>query len=92
MISITVDNFILLYKNEAAQNEFFTTLSAAFDSITTKDTTKLKFLSFTIHRSLYGLSINQTRNIQDKILYPWFENSHHLKFIDTPSTVIVNHE
>ena len=86
MISIAVDNLILLYKNEAVQNELFTTLSAAYDIITTKDTTKLKFLSFTIYLSITPW------HIQDKILHPWFESSHHLKYFDIPLTVIVNHE
>ena len=51
MLSITVDDLLLSYKNDHVEQAFYAHLSQAFDITTPTDTTKLKFLSLTIYQS-----------------------------------------
>ena len=74
MLSITVDNLLLSYKNDNVEQAFHTHLSRAFDITTPTDTTKLKFLSLTIYQSPDGTSIDQTQRKKQKILNIWFAN------------------
>ncbi len=46
MISITVDDILLSYKDEITQQQFYNHLSNAFDITTPTNTTRIKFLSF----------------------------------------------
>ena len=83
MLSVTVDDFLLSYRNDKIQKEFYDHLSAAFDITTPSTITKLKFLSLTIYQSEYGTSIDQTNHIQSKILAPWFNDGHSPKVTNT---------
>lgn len=69
MLSTTVNDLLLSYKNETIEKEFREHLSNTFD-ITTPDynITELKFLSLTIYQSEHVTPIVQTQYIQDKIL------------------------
>ncbi len=84
MLSVTVDDFLLSYRNDKIQNEFYTHLSTAFDITTPSDITKLKFLSLNIYQSEYGTSIDQTNHIHSNILTSWFEDGHSPKITNTP--------
>ena len=84
MLSITVDDLLLSYKNEATQQHFYSGLSDAFDVTTPQDITTFKFLSLTIYQSNMGTSIDQTNHIATKILDQWFNNGHLPKIVNTP--------
>ena len=84
MLSITVDDLLLSYKNEQTQQQFYKHLSAAFDMTTPPDISKFKFLSLTIYQSAHGTSIDQTTHINTKILDQWFNNGHTPKTVNTP--------
>ena len=84
LLSITVDDLLLSYKDESIQNKFFNHLSSAFDITTPSDTTKLKFLSLTLYQSDHGTSIDQTNHIHSKILLPWIQHYKPLRITNTP--------
>ncbi len=84
MLSITVDDLLLSYRNEIIQQNFYDHISAAFDITTPTDITRFKFLSLTIYQSEYGTSIDQTTHIATKILEHWFNNKHLPKIVNTP--------
>ena len=84
MLSITVDDLLLLYQDETTQQQFYSGLSLAFDITTPSDITKFKFLSLTIYQSKSGTSIDQTQHIVTKILDQWFKNGHQPKIVHTP--------
>ena len=84
MLSITVDDLLLSYKDNSIQQQFFTHISAAFDITTPPNISKFKFLSMTIYQSKFGTSIDQTTHIATKILDKWFTNGHTPKRVHTP--------
>ncbi len=83
MLSVMVDDFLLSYRNENIQREFYNHLSTAFDITTPSTITKLKFLSLTIYQSDYSTSVDQTSHIRSKILAPWFTDGHSPKVTNT---------
>ena len=78
MLSITVDDLLLSYKDYTVATEFYDQLSKAFDITTPTDTTKLKFLSLTIYQSPQGTSIDQTNHIVGKLVDHSLISSWHL--------------
>ena len=84
MLSITVDDLLLSYKNEITQQKFYSHLSAAFDMTTPKDISQFKFLSLHIVQSQHGTSIDQTNHITTKILDHWFQQGYPTKIVNTP--------
>ena len=92
MLSITVDDILLSFRNPKTKQEFYDHLSTAFDITTPSDTTKLKFLSLTIFQSKYGTSIDQTHHIQTKILSTWFNKGHKQQIRNTPFPIDSNFE
>ena len=92
MLSITVDDLLLSYKDETIQQQFYEHLSAAFDVTTPNDITKFKFLSMTIYQSVDGTSIDQTTHLTTKILEHWFNHGHITKNIHTPYPTDSNFE
>ena len=84
MLSVTVDDFLLSYRDDSVQSKFYDHLSSAFDITTPSDITKLKFLSLTIYQSPQGTSIDQTHHITSKILSSWFDNGHSTKITNSP--------
>ena len=83
MLSITVDDLLLSFKNDAIQQQFYENLSSAFDVTTPTNTTRMKFLSLHIYQSDSGTSIDQTQHI-NKILATWFDNGHATKIVNSP--------
>ena len=84
MISITVDDILLSYRDETTEQRFYKHLSTAFDITTPSDVTHMKFLSLSIFQSDNGTSIDQSYHIMSKILSPWFDHGHHIKKVNTP--------
>ena len=84
MLSVTVDDLLLSYKNQAIQQNIYNHLSSAFDITTPSDISKLKFLSLTIYQSSHGTRIDQSHHIQNKILAHWFDQGHLSKKIHFP--------
>ena len=84
MLSVTVDDILLSYRDELIRLNFYEHLSTAFDITTPTNTTKLKFLSLTLFQSETGTSIDQTNHIKSSILSPWFDHGHPTKITNTP--------
>ena len=91
MLSITVDDLLLSFKNDAIQQQFYENLSSAFDVTTPTNTTRMKFLSLHIYQSDSGTSIDQTQHI-NKILATWFDNGHATKIVNSPFPTDTNFE
>ena len=92
MLSIVADDLLLSYRDKNIEQEFYHTLSAAFDITTQTNTTKLEFFSLVIFRSPHGTSINQTQHIKDKYFCLCSQDCHQLKKINAPSTINASHE
>ena len=65
ILCMTVDNFVLPFKNPAIRDEFFEFMTITFN-VTTQP--QLKFLSLRIYQSEYGISVDQTQHIYKKFL------------------------
>ena len=83
MLSITVDDLLLIYKNKDTQQLFYEKLSSAFDITTPSNVTRMKFQSLHIYQSPHGTSIDQTKHI-NQILATWFDNGHHTRVVNSP--------
>ena len=92
LLYITVDDFLLSYRDESTQQNFYNHSSSAFNITTPSNITKLNFLSLAIYQSNFGTNIDQTNHIQCKIIAPWFTNSHFPKFTNSPFPTDTNFE
>ena len=92
MLSITVDDLPLSYKNYQVGHKFWEKLSNASYITTPAETTKLKYLSLTIYQSSYGTSFDQTNHIKQNILDTWFDKGHPTEKTNKPIPVDPFHE
>ena len=79
MLSTTVDNFLLLFKDTSVRDTFFQFMQQAFDVTTSGYKQQLTFLSLRIYQSETGISIDQTQHIYTNILSEWYDNKHNIK-------------
>ena len=83
LLSVTVDDLLLTYREESTQQYFDKNILAAFDITTPSDITRMKFLSLHIYQSAYGTSIDQTNHISN-ILSTWIDEGHEMKVVNFP--------
>ena len=68
MLSTTVDNFLLSYKDEAIQDRFFVFMMTTFDITRPSDQDEFTSLSLCLYQSSAGISINQAEHIYPNTL------------------------
>lgn len=84
MLSTTVDDFLLSFKDTSVRDEFFTFMGKAFDVTTPGYQQEINFLSLRIYLSEHGISLDQTNHIYTNILAEWFDNNPCVKRHNNP--------
>ena len=84
MLSTTVDDFLLSFKEIRIRDHFFSFMTDAFDVTTPGIQQRLKFLSLHIYQSKHGISFDQTCHIHTNVISNWFQNRNNYTRQDTP--------